>query len=668
MLVGLVLIGLPVAVHLLNRRPRKRITFPTIALLAEASASQWRLFKLRRLLLLALRCSIVVLVVLAFARPRWYAADAASMPSTSGTATVLVFDTSASTAQHTGGATAIDILRTKANSVLDGLTSGVDTANIVYATAAPRPAFAALTGNLDAVRAELAVIAPTSGRADLAVAVLLADRLLRHGDRPGRIVVLSDLQATNWSAINCDAPTSVMSPDSPPPGNIALINPTHVGRTAIAGWPVQLAVTVANYNPAPRTVCVDLSIDDKRADSRCVTVDAWQHRQVGFDATLDYPGEHRAVFSIHADGDDGLEADNRTFLVVRAARQTPVVVVADQPAPGADTSAYFITRALAPYGDQRDRYDVRRLTGADVSDRELRSAAAVVVSHAGSLPEEALAALHAFVNQGGGLIVFCGDGQVMSNLSALDRLGGGDWLPMLSGKMRTDAPQRLHPAGDDWQAPLRSVCFDRIRSVGDLRPQTRVTLRFEDGSPALAIRDAGAGRVALANFSPAPHTSDLAKHASFVVLMHGLVERLQPTEPRAADGIVAAPVSFTTSVQASPAGPPVAVYAPNRSAVVEAIASPVAGGVRVTITRPTLPGFYTARQGDLALGSAAVNLDPRESDLRQIEQMEADSRVTLDAARHTLLEAPDMALWGWLLAAAMAAMAVELLLIGFWKR
>ena len=250
----------------------------------------------------------------------------------------------------------------------------------------------------------------------------------------------------------------------------------------------------------------------------------------------------------------------------------------------------------------------------------------------------------------------------------MDELGGGDWLPLLPGKMRTDAPRRLYPASNDWQAPLLGVRFDHTRSVGDPRPGTRVPSSFSDGSAALAIRDAGAGRVVLANFSPAPHASDLAKHASFVVLVHSLVERLQPTQSNTAEGIVAAPVSFTTCVPASPDGLPVAVYAPNGSVAVGATTSPVAGGLRISITRPTSPGFYTARQGDLVLGSAAVNLDPRESDLRQTEKTVAGNKGRLDVADRILLEASDTPLWGWLLASAMAAMAAELLLVGFWKR
>ena len=668
MLVGLVLVCLPVAVHLLNRRPRKRIVFPTIALLAEASASQWRLFKLRRLLLLAMRCIVVVLIVLAFARPRWYASDDTSKHSMLGTTTALVIDTSASTAQHTGGAVAIDILRAKAHGILDEFTPGVDAVNIVYAAAAPRPAFAAATSDLDAIRAELEAIEPAAVRADIAGAILLANRLLRQSDRLGRIVVLSDLQATNWDAVHRDAPIVVISPDSLPPGNIALTNPTHHGRNTIVGRPARLDVTVANYNPGPRTVRVDLTVDDTHADSRSVTVDPWQHRQVGFTTTLDRPGEHLAVFSIDADGDDGLEADNTAYLVVLAAQRLPIVVVTDQSSPGKDTATYFITRAMAPYGDQRDRYDVRCITGADVSDRAIRSAAAAIVSHAGKLSDRALSALHGFVNAGGGLMVFCGDGQVTSNLSELDKIGGNNLLPWLPGKIRADAPRRLDSAGGDWHAPLLNVRFDRTRSVGELRPGTRVPLRFEDGSPALAIRDAGAGRIVLANFSPAPDASDLAKHASFVVLMHSLVERLQSIAANTADGIVASPLSFTAHVPASHDGPPVTVYAPNGSVALGAAESPVAGGLRISITHPTSPGFYTARQGDLVLGSAAVNFDPRESDLRRFDRTTADNKGHIDMGNRTLLEATDTPLWAWCLAAAMVAMAVELLLVGLWKR
>ena len=61
MLGGLTLLALPVLAHLLNRKARRRLIFPTIVYLEASAASQSQLFKLRRWLLLLLRALAVLL-------------------------------------------------------------------------------------------------------------------------------------------------------------------------------------------------------------------------------------------------------------------------------------------------------------------------------------------------------------------------------------------------------------------------------------------------------------------------------------------------------------------------------------------------------------------------------------------------------------------------------
>ena len=71
MLAGTAAVGVPILAHLLNRRTRRRIVFPTVRLLVQSSASQSRLFRLRRWILLVLRCLAVALLAWAFSRPVW---------------------------------------------------------------------------------------------------------------------------------------------------------------------------------------------------------------------------------------------------------------------------------------------------------------------------------------------------------------------------------------------------------------------------------------------------------------------------------------------------------------------------------------------------------------------------------------------------------------------
>ena len=102
MIGGAALVMLPIIAHLLNRHSRRIIVFPTIALLQASAANQSKLFKLRRWMLLALRCLLVLLLVLAFSRPVYFQSETSAAAVGETHAVVLLIDTSLSTRQQRG--------------------------------------------------------------------------------------------------------------------------------------------------------------------------------------------------------------------------------------------------------------------------------------------------------------------------------------------------------------------------------------------------------------------------------------------------------------------------------------------------------------------------------------------------------------------------------------
>src|SRR5579863_5059373 len=82
MLGGMALLSLPVIAHLLNRRARRAVVFPTLQLLRASMATQSWLYRLRRWILLCLRCLAAAMIVFAFCRPVWL--DARTKSATAG--------------------------------------------------------------------------------------------------------------------------------------------------------------------------------------------------------------------------------------------------------------------------------------------------------------------------------------------------------------------------------------------------------------------------------------------------------------------------------------------------------------------------------------------------------------------------------------------------------
>ena len=117
MLGGLVLLSLPLLAHLLNRHARRTVVFPTIRLLQASAATQSKLFKLRRLILLSLRLLLVALVVFAFARPVWFSSQSQAAAQDGSAGVVLLVDTSLSAGQSTTGVPLLQSLQAAAGRV-----------------------------------------------------------------------------------------------------------------------------------------------------------------------------------------------------------------------------------------------------------------------------------------------------------------------------------------------------------------------------------------------------------------------------------------------------------------------------------------------------------------------------------------------------------------------
>src|SRR5580704_4352902 len=234
---GMALLSLPIVAHLLNRRARQAIVFPTIQLLRASVATQSWLYRLRRWILLLLRCLAVAALVFAFCRPVWLNARTKNGNSGKGVAVVLLVDTSASTAQRADEVGLLSELRAAGIRALDALRVGTDFANVVLAGARSHSVYPKLSANIPGLKDELSRLDATFERADLPQALTLAGQLLASHGGERRLVILSDLQRTNWQEVvqghkvgtilPSDTQVAVIDARSPVPDNIGLSSPRY---------------------------------------------------------------------------------------------------------------------------------------------------------------------------------------------------------------------------------------------------------------------------------------------------------------------------------------------------------------------------------------------------------------------------------------------------------
>jgi hypothetical protein len=310
------------------------------------------------------------------------------------------------------------------------------------------------------------------------------------------------------------------------------------------------------------------------------------------------------------------------------------------------------------------------------------------VGYLGELSPEAALALLDYVEQGGGLVFFCGEGSVDRNLAALEALRNGGVLPWQPG------PPRNLPARDDalritagkWQTRLlrefdeqsqiaiSQIPFRRAWITGALRSDAQVLLSFSDGTPALASRSIGAGQLLLANFSPSLESSELGKYGSFVALVQVIARQLRPARDQAALAVVGQPYRYPGLLGVEAGS--LEVFGPDGQTV-PATVTAQGEKLAVHLPRPEQPGVYRLQRSQQTVGLAAVNIDPRESDLRRLDRAALARQfetagVAMDVqnidGRQPVLNLHGRPLWGWCLAAAMFVAGVELLCLGWWRR
>jgi hypothetical protein len=221
---------------------------------------------------------------------------------------------------------------------------------------------------------------------------------------------------------------------------------------------------------------------------------------------------------------------------------------------------------------------------------------------------------------------------------------------------------------------VAEIPFRQTWSVGALAPETDVLLTFQDGSPALGVRAVGRGMLLVANFSPEPTTSDLARHGAFValtqMLLQGMLAETGPLHQPTVGCAYTWPDRFPpgSDEDLSVVGPS-GDRVPLSSRLVD-------DALVVTIPEVARPGLYQLRHRGATVDAVAVAIDERESDLSRLPAAEVQrafasaglsvaSPATSEESIPPLRGRP---LWGEFFAAALAAIALELLLLGWWRR
>ena len=248
-LLGLAAAGIPALLHLLERRVPPEAEFPPIRYLSEAERQSARRLKLRHLLLLVLRTTLIALIVMAAARPLVRSRGPVGGEAHEPTALALILDNSPSSGAVVDGRPLIERLKSVAHAAIARAAAG-DRLWLMLSDGVAR------AGSHDALLATVDSVVPGWRRLDLTEAVARASRLVDAEPLPGReVAVVSDLQRTTVGEGRADIPRGVrVLALAPTSSGDALAN-RGVAQARVADGALAIAVAgTPGGSPAPVTV------------------------------------------------------------------------------------------------------------------------------------------------------------------------------------------------------------------------------------------------------------------------------------------------------------------------------------------------------------------------------------------------------------------------------
>ena len=648
MFVGLGLLSLPVIAHLLNKSSNETYFIPTVQFLIASSAQQNRFLKLRKWLLLLLRCLAIVGIVCAFARPVWWQGRTA-IGNPDAQAMVIVLDRSLSTTQKVGNSSLFQSMRSAAIRSLDELESGRDFASVILVGDVPEPLSRKVVPNLPELKTRLRQVQPTYEHADIASAIAEASWQLNSFEGRRLLVVISDMQRSNWEPVLAQmgqSQKSKLPPDTEVrfvqlkervTENVGLSNARCDPPDPTIGQRCTLTVSTTNYSDRQKQIPVSLFSADQSIDTQNLRLAPGKSVVASFQVKCSENSGFR--FSIPP---DNLPVDDQAFVAIAPGRLTPITLLSDDAQDAIGSSKFFLERAVRPFDNGTDRYQIQHLDMRSLQSGILAGQDILIVGYVAKWTDAAIDELLKFVKAGGRLVYLCGEGNVARQVARIEARAGEACFPFRPTRLDrlTNFEDMLQVTAGKWrsrwlrafdlssQVALQQIRFDKVWNVGPIRAGAEVLLRYSDDRPALGHRAFGEGTIVLANLSPSVEFSEFGKFGSFAALVQIIVGQLRDEESIEETLTVGAAINFGPekigSTVSAEAHPVLNVIGPEGDTLGFQQAK-TADAITCVVPQVAKPGLYQLRSGDAVLQTVAVATDIRESQLEYLDPVDVET-------------------------------------------
>ena len=660
-LIGLLAAAIPIAIHLIRREKPPKVMFSTIRFLKKTSKKLVLFQHLQQILLLLLRSLVIVLLVLAFARPLIDRSIARLLDVDPQSAVVLI-DLSMSMRY---GET-FERAQTEALDIISSMTSGDEVALIGFSDGAQL--VSDFNSDLDSVRSTINEISAAGfGRTRYLPNLRLADQMLEESRFENRAVYLiSDFQAADIDAFD---ETWKLAPGVAFTGiDVGLEESTNLAITDVRS-PERLLENASEQQILVRvrstgTVYlqegdVSLIVNGEVIDRKSVDLGDRSEEVVTFSTAFETEGSYYGEIRI---GGDAFEADNSYYFTVDVLPKISVLTINGEASENwyDDEGHWF---GLAVGGAERSPFELVNLTPGELNEAVLRQSDVLVLLNVGNLTDDQTEIIVDYVIEGGALLVAPGDrvDPVSFNnqfesvapalLEAQGLPNGNDYLVIADYDRRHPI---LRPIESDWSARFQGHW--RLSPTQD----SEVLMQFDNTEPALVERQVGDGSVILFASAMDLEWNNLPLQSLFLPFVHETLRHL--VQPELKQKAYSVGDSFSVNLDENAGS--VSARAPNGDEIIFTNTD--------FITQVSEPGFVTVEAGG-AETRFAINTLPEESNFARMpvenlfdsiinpDTNPIKSREVQNAQLAEELEQPQR-LWWWILSLVMALVLAEALI------
>ena len=617
---------IPLLIHIFNRRRLKKLDFSSVQLLKTFEKTKLKRIRLKELILLILRCLIIFLVVVAFARPTWRG-SLGVVSSSAQTSAVILLDNSFSTGYETREGSILDIGKRRSKELLKIFEENDEVSLVVFNSELellnPQP-----TSDKMALSNLIKEVPTSFFTTDMNGALAFAREKLEGSKSMNKeIYLLSDLNRSGWlgegmtSFKDQNVRLYIVKLWGEKKKNLSIIKTDSGEDLIIKDSPFELRAEVCNFSQDKiEDLLVALYLNKKRVSQTDVDLQPQSKMDLGFVQTENKIGIHNGFFEIE---DDELLVDNRRYFTFYLPEKIKVLVLGED-----QKDNYYINLALNPAEEKDWHFEVESVTIRSGANFVFSEYDVVILSNVGSLKKGHLNELDAFLKGGGGLILGLGGGIDLKsyNQNIMEKFFGAKISRFVSsekgfstlGKIDFDHPVfRVYK--DEEEVPL--VRFFSYFDFPEDKEQ-KVLARLKNQKPIFLEKDYGLGKILLFLSSFDSEGNDMVLHTFFVPFVHRCVEHLSRSRFSLGfekDFLVGEEVE--RELFPSLFGKKLKLVDPRGK---EFFLKPDFSqrNLKVKIAQTNSPGIYSVLADGLIVDQFALNLDPLESDLEVLTQKE----------------------------------------------